>query len=89
MKRLCGPSPRNWVRWAGSQQGENMLFHEWLETQRDQEGPVGDMARAALVDKDRPNDKARLNDWLVYCESKGASDAVLDKLTRAWRECDD
>ena len=60
-------------------------FYRWLESQRDRDNPVGDLAYDITKDKKFPVD-ASLRKTLEYQQSKWMSEPVMEVLKAAWSE---
>jgi uncharacterized protein YozE (UPF0346 family) len=63
-----------------------MTFTEWLKSQKDRKGDVGDLARAAADDAQGPRVDARYAHWREHLEDQQAPAAALRALAEAWRE---
>ena len=60
-------------------------FYRWLESQRDRDDPVGDLAYDITKDKKFPVD-ASLRKTLEYLQSKWMSEPVMEVLKATWSE---
>ncbi len=63
-----------------------MQFKTWLSLQKDRDDPVGDLARDAIQDPNRP---LKLGDWREYLGNvgeAGACDGALTAFERAKTE---
>ena len=60
-------------------------FTAWLKTHADQRNAIGDLARDVSADPDWPSRKGR-QEQLDYLEERGAIDAAIETLERAWTQ---
>ncbi|MFD6027003.1 YozE family protein [Streptomyces griseoluteus] len=60
-------------------------FTAWLMTHADQRTAIGDLARDVSSDPDWPSRKGRQG-LLDYLEERGAIDAAIETLERAWSQ---
>lgn len=60
-------------------------FTAWLKTQAEQDNAIGDLARDVSADPDWPSRKGRRGQ-LDYLEERGAIQAAIDTLERAWTQ---
>ena len=60
-------------------------FYRWLESQRERDDPVGDLAYEITKDKKFPVD-ASLRKTQEFLESKWVSEQVMEALKAAWSE---
>ena len=61
-----------------------MTFTKWLKKHKDDNTPLGDLARDVSEDKDFPKTKSS-NKILEYLESKGACDGAISAFKDAWK----
>jgi uncharacterized protein YozE (UPF0346 family) len=61
-------------------------FRRWLQAQRREDGPVGDLARDVFIDPTWPDDAASVEDLEDYLWCEGACDDALKALRQAWEE---
>ncbi|OMI87844.1 hypothetical protein BSZ07_20550 [Streptomyces sp. M1013] len=60
-------------------------FTAWLKTHADHRTAIGDLARDVSNDPDWPSHKGRQGQ-LDYLEERGAIDAAIETLERAWSQ---
>lgn len=60
-------------------------FTKWLFRQRDDDSPIGDLARDAYDDPMWPRTSKRFYDFWIYLKSLYVSNAVIESLLSAWR----
>jgi uncharacterized protein YozE (UPF0346 family) len=60
-----------------------VTFYEWLGKQKGLRTPVGELARAALRDKDFPRDVATLDAFLEYVKKSSPGSAEPVAIARA------
>jgi len=63
-----------------------MTFYQWLKLQGKRDDPVGDFARDAMNDSDRPKRRATLEQWRQHLFDMYACDGAMEALERAWKE---
>lgn len=62
-------------------------FIEWLQTQRYEIGPIGNIAQDILSDTDSRlprHDQATKEEWLAYLQTAGAVDGAIRAFEKAW-----
>ena len=62
-----------------------MTFYEWLEKQKGQKSPLGDLASGALRDASFPKDVASLDALLTYMKTKKAAGMAIATARIAWQ----
>ncbi|MBS0355496.1 MAG: hypothetical protein JSR83_16550 [Proteobacteria bacterium] len=67
-----------------AREASRSMFHKWLESQRDRNDPVGDLAGDVLSDKHFPLDASTLREVEQYLSRYG--DHIIRAAQQAWRE---